>query len=155
MVTRWAVMVATAVGASGASAQRVAITELQAGGSGVIATHDFWGGEVGIARRPGGQLRQVFTVALGDAAGSLGVRVRAAAQFVLKPGASRGTSPYAGVGLAFAAARGARGAGYLAVMAGWEAAPARVRGWYVELGFEGGARVAAGVRWRRFGARRT
>jgi hypothetical protein len=78
------------------------------------------------------------------------VRVSAAVQFVLKPAARSGTSPYAGVGLAFAGAEDARGAGYLAAMLGLEAAPGRARAWYVELGLEGGVRVAAGLRWRRF-----
>ena len=122
--------------------------------TGVVATRDFWGLELGVARRPGGQRREALTVSLGDAAGAPGVRVRAAVQFVLKPAARAGTSPYAGVGLAFAGAQRAHGAGYLAVMLGLEAAPGRVRGWYVELGLEGGARVAAGVRWRRFSSAR-
>lgn len=106
--------------------------------------------EAGYARRPGGQLRQAVSVAVGEAGGSAGVRVRAAVQFVLKPAARSGTSPYAGVGLAFAGSEGAHGAGYLAVMLGLEAAPGRSRGWYVEAGLEGGVRVAAGLRWRRF-----
>lgn len=147
-------VLAIAAGAPGASAQRVAVTEFQAGGSGVVATSDFWGGEMGIARRPGGQLRQAVTLALGDAGGALGVRVRGAAQFVLKPAIRHGISPYAGVGLAFAASEGAQAAGYLAVMAGVEAAPGGTRGWYMEMGLEGGARVAAGVRWRRFSPRK-
>jgi hypothetical protein len=118
--------------------------------SGIVATRDFWGVEMGIARRGGGQRRERVTVAVGDAAGAPGVRVGATVQFVLKPAARAGTSPYAGVGLAFAGADGARGAGYLAVLLGLEAAPRRARGWYVELGVEGGVRVVAGLRWRRF-----
>jgi hypothetical protein len=110
--------------------------------------------EMGVARRPGGQRREAVTVALGDAAGAPGVRVSAAVQFVLKPTARSGTSPYAGVGLAFAGAQRAHGAGYLAVMLGLEAAPGRAHGWYVELGLEGGVRMAAGVRWRHFASAR-
>lgn len=147
-------VLATAAGASGASAQRAAVTELQAGGSGVVATRDFWGGELGIARRPGGQLRHAITLAVGDAGGALGGRVRGAVQFILKPAIRKGISPYAGVGLAFAAAEGTQAAGYLAVMAGVESAPGGRRGWYIETGLEGGARVAAGMRWRRFSARK-
>ena len=82
------------------------------------------------------------------------MRVSAAVQLVLTPAARTGTSPYAGVGLAFAGVEGARGAGYLAMMLGVEAAPGRARGWYVELGLEGGVRVAAGLRWRRFSSAR-
>ena len=93
-------------------------------------------------------------MALGAAGGVPGVRLSAAVQFLLNPAAHAGTSPYAGVGLAFAGAESAHGAGYLAVMLGVEAAPARARGWYVELGLEGGVRVTAGLRWRRFSSAR-
>jgi hypothetical protein len=89
------------------------------------------------------------SVAAGETGGSAGIRVRAAVQFVLKPSARSGTSPYAGVGLAYAGSERAHGAGYLAVMLGLEAAPQRSRGWYFEAGVEGGVRVAAGLRWRR------
>lgn len=144
------VVLAIAAGPPGASAQRVGVRELQAGVSGVVGTRDFWGVELGIARRPGGQRRERFTVAVGGAAGAPAVRASVAVQYVLKPAARIGTSPYAGVGLAFAGAEGAHGAGYLGMMLGLEAAPRRGRGWYVELGFEGGVRAAAGLRWRRF-----
>ena len=80
----------------------------------------------------------------------MAARASAAVQFVLKPTARTGTSPYAGMGLAFAAAKRAHGAGYLGVMLGIEAAPGRASGWYVELGLEGGVRMAGGLRWRRF-----
>jgi hypothetical protein len=122
--------------------------------NGIVAARDFGGVEAGIARRSGGQRREAVAVALGDAGGAPGVRVSAAVQFVLKPAARSGTSPYAGVGLAFAGAADTRGAGYLAVMLGLEAAPGRARAWYVELGLEGGVRVAAGLRWRRFSSAR-
>jgi hypothetical protein len=143
-------VLAVAAGPSSAPAQRVAATELQAGASGIVASRDFWGVEIGVARRPGGQRRGAVTVALGEAGGAAAVRVSAAVQLVLTPGARTGTSPYAGVGLAFAGAEGERGAGYLAMMLGVETAPARARGWYVELGLEGGVRLAAGARWRHF-----
>ena len=119
-----------------------------------MATRDFGGVEAGVARRSGGQRREAVLVALGVAGGAPGVRVSAAIQFVLKPAARSGTSPYAGVGLAFAGAGDAHGAGYLAVMLGLETAPGRARAWYVELGLEGGVRVAAGLRWRRFSSAR-
>jgi hypothetical protein len=120
--------------------------------SGVVGTRDFWGVELGLARRPGGQRRERFTVAVGRVGGAPAVRASVAVQYVLKPAARIGTSPYAGVGLVFAGAEGAHGAGYLGMMLGLEAAPRRGRGWYVELGFEGGVRAAAGLRWRHFSA---
>lgn len=124
------------------------------GACGIVATHDFWGVEGGVSRRPGGQRREAVTVAVGNVGSAPGVRVNATMQFVLKPAAHEGTSPYAGAGLAFAAAKDAHGAGYLAVVLGLEGAAGRVRGWYVELGLEGGVRVAAGLRWRRFSSAR-
>jgi len=144
------VVLAAAAGPARAAAQHVAVTELQTGVTGVLAARDFWGAEAGLAWRPGGQLREAVSVALGRSGGAAGVRVRGAAQFVLTPGARAGASPYAGLGLAFVATEYAHGAGYLAVMLGLESAPRRSRGWYVEAGVEGGVRVAAGVRWRRF-----
>jgi len=110
---------------------------------------------VGLARRSAGQRCERVAVAVGESGGEAAVRVSAAIQFVLKPAARAGTSPYAGVGLAFAGARHAHGAGYLGIMLGLEAAPGRPHGWYVELGVEGGLRVAAGMRWRRFSRSRS
>lgn len=123
--------------------------EVQVGASGSVATRDFWGVEVGVARRSGGQRREALAMAVGELAGGPAVRASASLQFVLAPAARAGTSPYAGVGLVYAGAARARGAGYLAVVLGVEAAPARSRGWYLELGLEGGVRLAGGVRWRR------
>ena len=137
------------VGLRGAAAQRLTATELQAGATGVIAHHDFWGVEIGVARRPGGQARVALSAALGRAGGELAVRTSATGQFVLRPGARTGITPYAGVGIAFAAAEGAAGAGYLAALIGVEGTPARPRGWYVELGVAGGVRASAGLRVRR------
>jgi hypothetical protein len=128
----------------------VTVTEVQSGASGIVANRSFAGVELGLARRSEGQRRERVTVAVGDAGGEAALRVSGTIQFVLKPAARAGTSPYAGVGLAFAGARHAHGAGYLGVLLGLEAAPGRPRGWYVELGVEGGLRVATGIRWRRF-----
>jgi hypothetical protein len=152
-VVRWAVVVlATVVSVHGARAQRVAATELQLGVSGIVASEDFWGVEAGVARRPGGQARVAVAAALGSAGGALGVRVGATAQFILKPAARSGATPYAGVGLAFAGAERMAGAGYLAAMLGVETTPGRRQGWYIEIGLGGGVRVAAGLRVRRFPA---
>ena len=147
-------MLAAGGGADGARAQRLAVTEMQVGASVIAATRDFWGAELGVARRPGDQGRLTARVAVGEASGATAVRVGATAQFLLKPAARSGTSPYAGVGVAFAGTTGVRGAGYLVAMLGLEGAPGRPRGWYVEVGLEGGVRAAAGLRWRRFRPRR-
>jgi len=123
------------------------------GAGAVIATSDFWGGEVGFARGSGGR-RLAAAVAGGSDGGAAAVRVGATLQFQLRPRASSGASPYAGIGLAWTGVEDTHGAAYLAVLVGVEAAPAKARGWYVELGLEGGVRVAAGLRWRRFNVAR-
>jgi hypothetical protein len=118
----------------------------------VLAHHALWGPELAIARRPGGQGR--FTLALvgGDYERTLGLRLDASAQFLLRPGERAGVGPYAGLGLAFVGAAGWRGAGYLTALLGIEAAPGRRQGWYAELGLGGGVRLAVGQRFRRFPA---
>lgn len=118
--------------------------------TGVIATQDFWGGDVGLARRHAGGRREGVTVALGAVGGSPAVRVTAAVQFVLPAAGRAALSPYGGVGLAFVGVEGSRSAGYLALMLGVEGAPGRPLGWFAEAGVEGGVRVSAGLRWRRF-----
>ncbi len=129
------------------------VREWHVGLTAALAQRDFWGAELGLGLRPGraggGQTRFAVAVAAGDAEGTAGVRVAGSAQFVLRPAAHAGASPYAGLGLAFAGARGVSGGGYLAALLGVEAASGTRRGWFVELGVGGGVRAVAGVRWRR------
>ncbi len=137
-----------AVWARPAQGQRLTATEVGAGATVVGARRWFTGGEIGVARRPGGQGRFALTAASGSCDGALGVRLAASAQFLLEPGARTGTSLYAGFGIAFAGAASERGAGYLTALVGLESAPGRAAGWYAELGLAGGVRLAAGRRWR-------
>ena len=132
-----------------APSQRLTATEVGAGAMVVVARRWFSGGEIGVARRPGGQGRFTLTAAGGTYDGAAGVRLAASAQFLLEPGARTGPSLYGGFGIAFAGATSERGAGYLTAVVGLESAPARAAGWYAELGFAGGVRLAAGRRWRR------
>jgi hypothetical protein len=140
--------VALALSVDVACAQRGAATELSTAAVATIAARDFWGGNVGVARRVAGR-RVALDLAGGSVAGAAAMRARLTAQFVLRPQARSGVSPYGALGLAWAGATDAHGTAYLAVVAGLEAAPARSRGWYIEVGVEGGVRVAAGLRWRR------
>ncbi len=137
-----------AVGARPAPGQRLSATEVGAGATVVGARRWFSGGEIGVARRPGGQGRFGLTAAGGNYDGAPGVRLAASAQFLLAPGARTGASLYAGFGIAFAGATSERGAGYLTALVGLESAPGRAAGWYAELGLAGGVRLAAGRRWR-------
>jgi hypothetical protein len=130
--------------------QQLTATELSLGPAAVIAHRTFVGGELGLAHRPSGDSR----IALALAGGTLDGRAAARAQFTLQllvnPAARRGPGFYAGVGGVFAGQRGAPGQGFLAVLLGCEVAPGRRQGLYVEMGFAGGVRVAAGWRTRWF-----
>lgn len=141
-----------AIAAAPAGGQAPPATEAAAGAAVVLARRGFWGPELGMARRPGGQGRMALAVAAGDYEGVLGVRVGATAQFLLNPAARAGVTPYAGLGLAFVGAGGVRGAGYLAAVVGLESAAGRRAGWYGEVGLSGGVRLALGRRWRRLPA---
>ena len=67
----------------------------------MLAHRSFWGPELVIARRPGGQGRFSVTLAGGDYRGTAGVRVAADAQLLLRPGDRSSPGPYGGLGLAF------------------------------------------------------
>jgi len=131
-------------------AQALSATEAGVGATVVLAHRSFWGPELVVARRPGGQGRLSVTLAGGDYRGTAGVRVAADAQLLLRPGDRSGPEPYGGLGLGFFGAEGERGAGYLTAQVGVEAAPGRRRGWYAELGLGGGVRLSLGRRFRRF-----
>jgi hypothetical protein len=131
-------------------AQALRATELGAGAMVVLAHRAFWGPELGVARRSGGQGRFSLAVAGGDYEHALGVRLEATAQFLLRPSERLGAGPYGGLGLAFVGSAGARGASYLTSLLGVEQAPGVGAGWYAELGLGGGVRLAVGRRFRRF-----
>ncbi len=73
-------------------------------------------------------------------------RAELLAQFILSPRQLRGVSPYGFGGVAGETGRGTRG--YLVLGVGLESAPAARSGWAIEAGAGGGARLAAGWRWR-------
>lgn len=68
-------------------------------------------------------------------------------QFLLTP-RSLDLGVYAGGGLAGVFSSGADN-GYLVLMVGVESRPGGRGGWFVEAGVGGGARIAAGYRWRK------
>ena len=131
-------------------AQTVGATEIGAGATVVLAHRGFWGPELGVARRAGGQGRFAFAAACGDYERELGVRLEATAQFLLRPLERSGVGPYGGLGLAFVGSEGTRGASYLTALLGVEQRPGARVGWYAELGLGGGVRLAVGRRFRRF-----
>ena len=139
-----------AVLARGLTAQKLSVTELDAGPVAAWARYDFYGLAVGVALRPSGQGRIAMTAAGGAVDGQAAMRLEATAQFLVTPGARSGVSPYAGIGVAYMGSRGRRGVGALVTLIGVEAAAGRRRGWFGELGFAGGLRVRLGMRWRHF-----
>jgi hypothetical protein len=72
------------------------------------------------------------------------------AHFLLNPTRRRGTAVYGAGGVA--AVGGPVDQGYLVLTLGLEARPGARSGWFVEAGVGGGARLAAGFRWRRWPA---
>lgn len=131
-------------------AQQLTTTELSLGAATAIARRTFVGAEVGVAHRPSADSRAALALAGGTIADQPAARAQLTLQLLVNSAARRGPGFYAGVGGAFVARRGAPGQGFLAVLLGCEVAPGRRRGLYVELGFAGGVRVAAGWRTRWF-----
>jgi len=74
-------------------------------------------------------------------------RAELVGQFLLNPRTTQ-LGGYAGGGLAGVFANGADN-GYLVLMVGIESRPGGRGGWFVEAGVGGGARFAAGYRWRK------
>ena len=70
------------------------------------------------------------------------------AHFLLNPTRRWGVGVYGAGGIA--AVGGPVDQGYLVLTLGLEARPGGRSGWFVEAGVGGGARLAAGVRWRRW-----
>ena len=110
----------------------------------------FYGAEAGLGVRPAGQMRLAFTAASGARDGRPAGRLSAEAQFLVLPGARGGLSPYLGLGVAALVVNARHGSGALTLTAGLESGEGKRVGWYVEGGTAGGARLAIGVRWRRF-----
>ncbi|MGH7700327.1 MAG: hypothetical protein ACREMJ_07410 [Gemmatimonadales bacterium] len=107
-----------------AAAQGPAVVELGVGAVASLARRDFAGAGVSLGVRPGAQGRLVLFGAGGDRDGRAGLRAEATAQFLLNPVATRGVTLYGAAGIAVLAAPHQRGAGYLTVFLGVEAAAA-------------------------------
>ncbi len=144
-----ALALALVLSARAASGQGPTATEFDVGSVATWAHRDFYGGSIGIARRPSGQGRAALSVAGGGLDGEAGLRIEATGQFLVLPGARTGVSPYAGLGVAYMGAPHYRGTGALVALIGIEAPEGRRHGWFVELGLGGGVRLRTGYRWRQ------
>ena len=128
--------------------QPLTASELSLGAASLVARQTFAGAELGFARRPSADMRLAFAAAGGAEAGRAAARAQLTVQMLVNSLARTGAGIYGGVGGAFAARERTPGRTYLAVVLGVEAKPGRRHGWYLELGFAGGVRAAAGWRLR-------
>jgi hypothetical protein len=103
------------------------------------------GGTVGL--RTSTRTRISATLAAGASDGAFAWRGELLGHFLLSPARLRGVGLYGGGGVALAG--GPVDQGYLVLTLGLEQRPGGRRGWFVETGVGGGARLAAGYRWRR------
>jgi hypothetical protein len=134
--------------APGLAGQAPRVTEVDLGPIATWARRDFYGGALGVARRPGGQGRLALVAAAGSSAGRAALRLEGTAQFLVTPAARTGVTPYMGLGVAYVGARGVRGSAVLLAIVGVEQAAGLRHGWFVELGLGGGGRARLGYRWR-------
>lgn len=138
-------MLATAVAAHGAAAQRP--LDFRVVSVGTVTARRYVGGGAGGSVALGSRLRLGALATLGHSAGGLATRDELMVTFHLTPYRRRGLAAYAGAGAALLADSVAA-AEYMVLVLGVEAHPGRAAGWFVEGGVGGGIRLAAGYRWR-------
>jgi hypothetical protein len=147
MIWRWVrVQVATiSLAATPLSAQTVTELGIQAIGTASEPAMAVGAGYAAI--RVSRRFRLSASAGLGGSGGQTAWRGEALAHFMLSPRSS-GLGFYMTGGVA--AVGGQVEEGYLVLSLGLESSPGRASGWFVEAGVGGGARLAAGYRWRRF-----
>jgi hypothetical protein len=143
-----AALLAAALGLGGAPVAAQQVTEF--GVMGIATASDpalVVAGGYG-AIRTSGRTRISAGLGVGASDGRAAWRGELLAHFLLNPTRRWGVGVYGAGGLA--AVGGPVDQGYLVLTLGLEARPGGRSGWFVEAGVGGGARVAAGVRWRRW-----
>jgi len=93
-------------------------------------------------------MRIGVVVNAGDLEGSAAIRPELIGSFHLNPFKRQGVSPYAGGGVAAIFADETTRE-YIVALVGLESRPGRSLGWFAEVGLGGGARVAAGIQYRK------
>jgi hypothetical protein len=129
------------------AAQQLRGYELGAQGLALVQDPVWAGGGVYGAWRPGGAARFSLSLGVGAVDGAWSGRGELLGHFLLSPALHSGIGPYAFGGAA--AVTGTRHQGYIVLGLGIESRPDAGSGWFVEGGVGGGARFAAGWRWRR------
>jgi hypothetical protein len=154
MAFRWArwpaaraALLAAALGSGGAPVAAQQVTEF--GVMGIATASDpalvVAGGYAAI--RTSGRTRISAGLGAGVGDGRAAWRGELLAHFLLNPTRQWGVGVYGAGGLA--AVGGPVEQGFLVLTLGLEARPGARSGWFVEAGVGGGARLAAGLRWRR------
>ena len=131
-------------------AQGPSATETGLGAAALWGRHPYYGIDAGLGLRPAGQVRFVALVGGGTREGRPAGHVGGEAQFLVVPAARSGISPYVGMGISCTMVDSRHSFGALTLTAGVESAEGNPFGWYLEGGAAGGARLAVGLRWRRF-----
>jgi hypothetical protein len=158
MASRWprrpaaghvlAALLAAALGSGGAPAAAQQVTEF--GVVGIATASDpalVVAGGYG-AIRTSRRTRISAELGAGVSDGRAAWRGELLAHFLLNPTRRGGVGIYGAGGIA--AVGGPVDQGYLVLTLGLEARPGGRSGWFVEAGVGGGARLAAGLRWRRW-----
>lgn len=92
------------------------------------------------------RVRLAGTVSAGVSDEELATRGELLLHFLLNPRSAQRPGAYAGAGVA--GVWGPVDRGYVVLLLGLEARPGAGSGWFAEAGVGGGARIAAGWRWR-------
>jgi len=108
----------------------------------------FLGGGVGLSLRTNGRMRIGATLSGGDLEGNAAIKPEILGSFHLNPFKRQGVSPYGGGGVAAVFSEG-YSREYIVAFVGLESRPGRAFGWFAEVGLGGGARLVAGVQFRK------
>jgi hypothetical protein len=131
-----------------AAAQRM--TELGVVAIGTAADPALVVGGITGALRTSLRTRISAALGVGGSGGDAAWRGELVAHFLLAPTRRDGAGVYGGGGIAVVG--GPVDQGYLVLAIGLEGRPGARRGWFVEAGVGGGARLALGYRWRQLPA---
>jgi hypothetical protein len=147
MALRWlSAVAALAAAASPAGAQQVSELGIQA--IGTLSDPELAVGGVYAGWRPARRARLSAGLGVGGSGGEMAWRGELLGHFLLAPTRREGSGMYLAGGVSAVVGRVDRG--YLVLAVGIESRPGAASGWFAEAGLGGGARLAAGYRWRWF-----